>query len=78
MTIPTLETASPTTIRQAAHEFAEALMQDPTYMEFQAASNAMGKDPAAQSAIKTFQAKQSEMQTKAQLYWVTPEDQAEL
>jgi cell fate (sporulation/competence/biofilm development) regulator YlbF (YheA/YmcA/DUF963 family) len=78
MTIPTLEKASPTMVRQAAHDFAEALMQDPTYMEFQAASDAMGKDPAAQSAIKTFQAKQSEMQMKAQLNSVTPQDQAEL
>jgi cell fate (sporulation/competence/biofilm development) regulator YlbF (YheA/YmcA/DUF963 family) len=78
MTIPTLEKASPTMVRQAAHDFAEALMQDPAYVEFQAASVAMGQDPAAQKAIQTFQAKQSELQMKAQLNSVTPQDQTEL
>lgn len=78
MTIPTLETASPTQVRQQAQRFADALMASPEYIEFNSASDRLGKDPVAQGAIQAFQAKQRDMQTKAQLNSVTQADQAEL
>ena len=78
MTIPTLETASPTVVRDAARDFADALMDTPEYKEFHSASDRMGKDPLAQAAIQAFQNKQREMQMMAQLNSVAPEDQSEL
>jgi cell fate (sporulation/competence/biofilm development) regulator YlbF (YheA/YmcA/DUF963 family) len=78
MTIPQIEAASPAMVRQTAQRFANALMDSPEYKDFQSASDRMGSDPAAQGAIQAFQAKQRDMQTKAQLNSLTPQDQAEL
>jgi cell fate (sporulation/competence/biofilm development) regulator YlbF (YheA/YmcA/DUF963 family) len=73
-----LEIATPTMVRQAAQRFAQALMDSPQYKDFNSASDRLDKDPIAQQAIQAFQAKQRDMQTKAQLSSVTPDDQVEL
>jgi cell fate (sporulation/competence/biofilm development) regulator YlbF (YheA/YmcA/DUF963 family) len=78
MTLPKLETASPTQVRQTAVDFASALMQEPSYLEFEEASQRLGADPQAQSAIQAFQNKQRELQMIAQSGSVSAEDQAEL
>ena len=78
MTLPKLETASPTQVRQTAVDFASALMQEPAYLGFESASQRLSADPVAQSAIQAFQSKQRELQTKAQTNSVGAEDQAEL
>jgi cell fate (sporulation/competence/biofilm development) regulator YlbF (YheA/YmcA/DUF963 family) len=78
MTLPKLETASPTQVRQTAVDFASALMQEPAYLEFEEASQRLSADPVAQSAIQAYQSKQRELQMIAQSGSVSAEDQAEL
>jgi cell fate (sporulation/competence/biofilm development) regulator YlbF (YheA/YmcA/DUF963 family) len=78
MTIHELETVSTSLAHQAARRFAQALTDSLEYKDFQAASHRLGLDPGAQSAIQAFQAKQRDMQTKAQLNSLMPQDQAEL
>jgi cell fate (sporulation/competence/biofilm development) regulator YlbF (YheA/YmcA/DUF963 family) len=78
MTLTKLETASPTQVRQAAVDFAAALMQEPAYLAFESASQRLSADPEAQSAIQAYQSKQRELQLNAQTNSVSPADQAEL
>ena len=78
MTLPKLETASPTQVRQAAADFASALMQEQAYRKFEETSQRLSADPVAQSAIQAFQNKQRELQMIAQTGSVSPTDQAEL
>jgi cell fate (sporulation/competence/biofilm development) regulator YlbF (YheA/YmcA/DUF963 family) len=78
MTLPKLETASPTQVRQVALDFAAALKQDQAYLEFINASQRMGVDPGAQIAIQAFQSKQRQLQTQAQNGPISDADQAEL
>lgn len=78
MTLPKLETASPTQVRQAAHDFAGALLQDPAYLAFESASQRMGADPQAQSAIQAFQNQQRELQMQAKNGSISQADQAQL
>jgi cell fate (sporulation/competence/biofilm development) regulator YlbF (YheA/YmcA/DUF963 family) len=78
MTLSKLETASPTQVHQAAADFAAALMQEQAYREFEEASQRLGADPQAQSAIQAYQSKQRELQMIAQSGSVSTEDQAEL
>lgn len=78
MTLTELETATPAAVQGAAQAFAEALMLDPAYLEFENASQRMGQDPDAQSAIRAFQSKQRELQMMAQAGNLNETDQAEL
>ena len=78
MTLTELETATPAAVQQAAQAFAEALLLDPAFLEFENASQRMGHDPEAQNAIQAFQGKQRELQMIAQSGRLGEADQAEL
>jgi cell fate (sporulation/competence/biofilm development) regulator YlbF (YheA/YmcA/DUF963 family) len=78
MTLPSVETATPTQVRQAAQDFSEALLQEPAYLEFEKASQRLEADSQAQSAIQAFQGLQRELQLKSQSGPITDAEQAEL
>ena len=63
---------------QAAREFAEVLAETPEYRAFEEAQRRMRQDPAAQEAIRAFQAKQQSLGWMVQLGLVGEAEQAEL
>jgi cell fate (sporulation/competence/biofilm development) regulator YlbF (YheA/YmcA/DUF963 family) len=73
-----LEIASPSVVRQAAYDFAAALVDTPQYAKFVAASERLNKDAEAQQAMQAFQEKQLSLQMLLQLNAVGLEDRAEL
>ncbi len=60
--------------RQAARDFATALTRTPEFKAFEAASDCMQQDPAAQRALAAYQVKLPAGPASA----FTPEDRAEL
>jgi cell fate (sporulation/competence/biofilm development) regulator YlbF (YheA/YmcA/DUF963 family) len=57
--------ASDTEVRQAAREFAAALLAAPQFQAYDAAGDRLNEDAAAQKAIQAFQQKQQEFQERS-------------
>ena len=73
-----LELAPPEVVRQSAREFAVALAETPQFKTYEAATDRLNHDPAAQQAIDAFQAKRESLQAMLLLNAVSDADRAEL
>ena len=77
-TMDALEIASEEVVKQAAHDFAAALVETPQFKAFEQTSEALRNDEKALNAMEAFQAKQSSLQALLMLNAVGAEEQAEL
>jgi cell fate (sporulation/competence/biofilm development) regulator YlbF (YheA/YmcA/DUF963 family) len=73
-----IEMTPPAVVNQAVVEFVEALTETDEYIRFEAASQRLNKDQAAQAAMRAFQEKQEALKMMLMLNAISPEDQAEL
>lgn len=73
-----VEMAPPSVVRQAARDFAAALVDTPQFVNYEAAAERLNKDTKAQRAIEAYQNKQQSLQMMLMLNAVSPEDCAEL
>ena len=73
-----LELAPPEVVRQAARDFAVALVETPQFKTYEAATDRLNHDPAVQQAIDAFQAKRESLQAMLLLNAVSDADRAEL
>jgi cell fate (sporulation/competence/biofilm development) regulator YlbF (YheA/YmcA/DUF963 family) len=72
-----LEIASDEVVRQAARDFAAALVRTAEFHAFETASGIMEEDAAAQAALQAFQAKQQAIKMLQTLQAVTPAEREE-
>lgn len=72
-----LEVTSEEVVRQAARDFAAILAATPQYLAFEAAIEKLEGDPAAQEALRAFQAKQEEIKMLQSLDVVSPTEREE-
>ena len=70
-----LEIASSEVVHQAARNFAAALAGSAEFQAFEAASEKMDNDPAAQAALNAFQAKQRQIKGTQSSRPITAEEQ---
>lgn len=73
-----IEIASPSVVRQAARDFAAALVETPQFTTFEQASEALRRDENAQHTMGAYQKKQQSLQALSMLNAVSAEEQAEL
>jgi cell fate (sporulation/competence/biofilm development) regulator YlbF (YheA/YmcA/DUF963 family) len=73
-----IEVTPPSVVKQAVHDFVEALTETDEYIRFEAAAERLNKDQAAQDAMRAFQEKQEALKMMLMLNAVSPEDRAEL
>jgi cell fate (sporulation/competence/biofilm development) regulator YlbF (YheA/YmcA/DUF963 family) len=73
-----VEMAPPSVVRQAARDFAAALVDTPQFVNYEAAAEQLNKDTKAQRAIEAYRNKQQSLQMMLMLNAVSPEDRAEL
>lgn len=76
--IDTLEIASEEVVKQAARDFAAALVETPQFKAFEQTSEALRHDQKALSAMEAYQAKQSSLQALLMLNALGPEERDEL
>jgi cell fate (sporulation/competence/biofilm development) regulator YlbF (YheA/YmcA/DUF963 family) len=72
------EIAPDKAVRESARHFAYALLETPAFQKYEAASERIGKDAAAQKAIQAFQKRQQELQENGSAAQLSPQDKAEL
>ncbi len=73
-----LEIAPPIVVKQAARNFAAALVETPQFKAFEQTSERVRQDEAAQRAIGAYQTKQMSLRAVLMLNAVSAQDQAEL
>ena len=73
-----IEVASPSVVKQAASDFANALAETPQFQAFEQAAWKLRQDENAQAALKAFRDQQDSLKGLALLKAVSSKDQAEL
>jgi cell fate (sporulation/competence/biofilm development) regulator YlbF (YheA/YmcA/DUF963 family) len=73
-----IEVASPSVVKQAASDFANALAETPQFQAFEQAAWMLRQDEKAQAALKAFRDQQDSLKGLAMLKAVSSKDQAEL
>lgn len=73
-----IEIAPPSVVRQAARDFAAALVDTPQFKVFEQASEALRHDEGAQRTMEAYQTKQMSLGALLMLNAVPTEEQAEL
>jgi cell fate (sporulation/competence/biofilm development) regulator YlbF (YheA/YmcA/DUF963 family) len=73
-----LEVASVSVVKQAARDFAAALVEMPQIQAFEDAALRFQQDEAAQQAMQAYRQKQQSLRMMLMLNAVSPQDQAEL
>lgn len=77
-TLNDLEIAPVSVVRQAARDFAAALIETPQFIAFEEAAQRYKQDSAAQQAMHAYQQKQQSLRMMLMLNAVSAEDRVEL